>query len=195
MLVGILALQGDFTEHSRTVNLIDEDYILIKNSKQLKGIDALILPGGESSSMNIIQKNEDLFTSIKSLIQSGIPTLGTCAGAILLAKNIINDERINLNLLNITIERNAYGRQNESFEAYVGIEDMEKERVCFIRAPKITKVGENVSIISKLNNDIVGVTQENIVAYTFHPELSPSPNYLTWLKNFIYTGVNDVRSL
>ncbi len=195
MLVGILALQGDFTEHSRTVNLIDEDYILIKNSKQLKGIDALILPGGESSSMNIIQKNEDLFTSIKSLIQSGIPTLGTCAGAILLAKNIINDERINLNLLNITIERNAYGRQNESFEAYVGIEDMEKERVCFIRAPKITKVGENVSIISKLNNDIVGVSQENIVAYTFHPELSPSPNYLTWLKNFIYTGVNDVRSL
>ena len=195
MLVGILALQGDFAEHSRTVNLIDEDYILIKNSKQLKGIDALILPGGESSSMNIIQKNEDLFTAIKSLIQSGIPTLGTCAGAILLAKNIINDERINLNLLNITIERNAYGRQNESFEAYVGIEDMEKERVCFIRAPKITKVGENVSIISKLNNDIVGVSQENIVAYTFHPELSPSPNYLTWLKNFIYTGVNDVRSL
>ena len=195
MLVGILALQGDFTEHSRTINLIDEDYILIKNSKQLKGIKALILPGGESSSMNIIQKNEDLFTSIKSLIQSGIPTLGTCAGAILLSNNIVNDERINLNVLNITIERNAYGRQNESFEAYVGIEDMEKERVCFIRAPKITKVGENVSIISKLNNDIVGVSQENIVAYTFHPELSPSPNYLTWLKNFIYTGVNDVRSL
>ena len=195
MLVGILALQGDFTEHSRTINLIDEDYILIKNSKQLKGIKALILPGGESSSMNIIQKNEDLFTSIKSLIQSGIPTLGTCAGAILLADNIINDERINLNLLNITIERNAYGRQNESFEAYVGIEDMEKEKVCFIRAPKITNVGENVSIISKLNNDIVGVRQDNIVAYTFHPELSPSPNYLTWLKNFIYTGVNRVRSL
>ena len=195
MLVGILALQGDFTEHSRTINLIDEDYILIKNSKQLKGIKALILPGGESSSMNIIQKNEDLFTSIKSLIQSGIPTLGTCAGAILLAKNIINDERINLNLLNITIERNAYGRQNESFEAYVGIEDMEKEKVCFIRAPKITNVGENVSIISKLNNDIVGVRQDNIVAYTFHPELTPSPNYLTWLKNFIYIGANDVRSL
>ena len=195
MLVGILALQGDFTEHSRTINLIDEDYILIKNSKQLKGIKALILPGGESSSMNIIQKNEDLFTSIKSLIQSGIPTLGTCAGAILLADNIINDERINLNLLNITIERNAYGRQNESFEAYVGIEDMEKEKVCFIRAPKITNVGENVSIISKLNNDIVGVRQDNIVAYTFHPELTPSPNYLTWLKNFIYIGANDVRSL
>ena len=194
-MIGVLALQGDFTEHSRTINLIDEDYILIKNSKQLKGIKALILPGGESSSMNIIQKNEDLFTSIKSLIQSGIPTLGTCAGAILLADNIINDERINLNLLNITIERNAYGRQNESFEAYVGIEDMEKEKVCFIRAPKITNVGENVSIISKLNNDIVGVRQDNIVAYTFHPELSPSPNYLTWLKNFIYIGANDVRSL
>ena len=161
MLVGILALQGDFTEHSRTINLIDEDYILIKNSKQLKGIKALILPGGESSSMNIIQKNEDLFTSIKSLIQSGIPTLGTCAGAILLADNIINDERINLNLLNITIERNAYGRQNESFEAYVGIEDMEKEKVCFIRAPKITNVGENVSIISKLNNDIVNLKNKN----------------------------------
>ena len=144
MLVGILALQGDFAEHSETINLIGEEYRLIKNGSQLTNIDALILPGGESSSMNIIQQNEDLFSSIKNIIDNGVPTIGTCAGAILLARNISNDSRQNLNVLNVTIERNAYGRQNESFEDYVSIEDMDKEKVCFIRAPKITHVGDNV---------------------------------------------------
>ncbi len=195
MLVGILALQGDFAEHSETINLIGEEYRLIKNGSQLTNIDALILPGGESSSMNIIQQNEDLFSSIKNIIDNGVPTIGTCAGAILLARNLSNDSRQNLNVLNVTIERNAYGRQNESFEDYVSIEDMDKEKVCFIRAPKITHVGDNVRIISRLNNDIVGVLQNNIAAFTFHPELTPSPNYLNWLSNFLRTGANNVRAL
>ena len=195
MLVGILALQGDFAEHSETINLIGEEYRLIKNGSQLTNIDALILPGGESSSMNIIQQNEDLFSSIKNIIDNGVPTIGTCAGAILLARNLSNDSRQNLNVLNVTIERNAYGRQNESFEDYVSIEDMDKEKVCFIRAPKITHVGDNVRIISKLNNEIVGVLQNNIVAFTFHPELTPSPNYLNWLSNFLRTGASNVRTL
>ena len=195
MLVGILALQGDFAEHSETINLIGEEYILIKNGSQLTNIDALVLPGGESSSMNIIQQNEDLFSSIKNIIDNGVPTIGTCAGAILLARNISNDSRQNLNVLNVTIERNAYGRQNESFEDYVSIEDMDKEKVCFIRAPKITHVGDNVRIISRLNNEIVGVLQNNIAAFTFHPELTPSPNYLNWLSNFLRTGVSNVRTL
>ena len=195
MLVGILALQGDFAEHSETINLIGEEYRLIKNGSQLTNIDALILPGGESSSMNIIQQNEDLFSSIKNIIDNGVPTIGTCAGAILLARNLSNDSRQNLNVLNVTIERNAYGRQNESFEDYVSIEDMDKEKVCFIRAPKITHVGDNVRIISRLNNDIVGVLQNNIAAFTFHPELTPSPNYLNWLSNFLRTGASNVRTL
>tara|TARA_B100001123_G_scaffold277413_1_gene308598 strand:+ start:211 stop:798 length:588 start_codon:yes stop_codon:yes gene_type:complete len=195
LLVGILALQGDFAEHSETINLIGEEYRLIKNGSQLTNIDALILPGGESSSMNIIQQNEDLFSSIKNIIDNGVPTIGTCAGAILLARNLSNDSRQNLNVLNVTIERNAYGRQNESFEDYVSIEDMDKEKVCFIRAPKITHVGDNVRIISRLNNDIVGVLQNNIAAFTFHPELTPSPNYLNWLSNFLRTGANNVRAL
>ena len=195
MLVGILALQGDFAEHSETINLIGEEYRLIKNGSQLNNIDALILPGGESSSMNIIQQNEDLFSLIKNIIDNGVPTIGTCAGAILLARNLSNDIRQNLNVLNVTIERNAYGRQNESFEDYVSIEDMDKEKVCFIRAPKITHVGDNVRIISRLNNEIVGVLQNNIAAFTFHPELTPSPNYLNWLSNFLRTGASNVRAL
>ena len=195
MLVGILALQGDFAKHSETINLIGEEYRLIKNGSQLTNIDALILPGGESSSMNIIQQNVDLFSSIKNIIDDGLPTIGTCAGAILLARNLSNDNRQNLNVLNVTIERNAYGRQNESFEDYVSIEDMDKEKVCFIRAPKITHVGDNVRIISRLNDEIVGVMQDNIAAFTFHPELTPSPNYLNWLNNFLRTGANNVRTL
>ena len=185
MLVGILALQGDFQEHAHTVELLNLDYKLIKNDSDLDGISSIILPGGESTSMNIIQKNNNLFMEVKNLINRGLPTLGTCAGAILLSSTVINTEIEHLNVLNVTIERNAYGRQNESFEANVSIDSLPKEKYCFIRAPKFVNVGEEVEVIAKLNNEVVGVRQNNIVGFTFHPELTPSPNYLNWLSNFI----------
>ena len=195
MLIGILALQGDFYEHGKTVSLLGEQYKYVKSSNDLDGISGLILPGGESTAMNIIQKNENLFKNIIQMIKAGMPTLGTCAGAILLAKNIVNDDMSNLKLLDISIERNAYGRQNDSFEDLVSINHMSKEKYCFIRAPKIKSVGDNVEIIAKLNKEIVGVKQENIAAFTFHPELSPSPNYLSWLNNFLHKEERNVRAL
>ena len=191
MTTGILSLQGNFLDHTRSLELIKKDYILIKQKNDLKSIDSLILPGGESTSMIKIQSNNELFKELKILINDGIPTIGTCAGLILLAKDVVDGE-IALGLLDCVVERNAYGRQNESFEGLVNFLD-NSQMYCFIRAPKILKTGKKVKNIAFIDEEVVGVEQNNIAAFTFHPEFTNDKNYLSWLKYFIEEGKN-VRS-
>ena len=191
MTTGILSLQGNFLDHTRSLDLIKKDYILIKQKNDLKSIDSLILPGGESTSMIKIQSNNELFKELKILIKDGIPTIGTCAGLILLAKDVVDGE-IALGLLDCVVERNAYGRQNESFEGLVNFLD-NSQMYCFIRAPKILKTGKKVKNIAFIDEEVVGVQQNNIAAFTFHPEFTNDKNYLSWLKYFIEEGKN-VRS-
>ena len=192
MKTGVLALQGSFYDHVQSLELIDQDYVLIKDTSDLSNVNSLILPGGESTSMIKIQENNDLFSELKKLIESGIPTLGTCAGLILLAKDIIDGET-SLGVLNTVVERNAYGRQNQSFEGLVNLLG-NKEMYCFIRAPKILSYEDSVSPIATIDNEVVGVIENNIVGLSFHPELTNDKNYLSWLKFFIEEGKN-VRSL
>ena len=191
MTTGILSLQGNFLDHTRSLELIKKDYILIKQKNDLKSIDSLILPGGESTSMIKIQSNNELFKELKILIKDGIPTIGTCAGLILLAKDVVDGE-IALGLLDCVVERNAYGRQNESFEGLVNFLD-NSQMYCFIRAPKILKTGKKVKNIAFIDEEVVGVQQNNIAAFTFHPEFTNDKNYLSCLKYFIEEGKN-VRS-
>jgi len=191
MATGILALQGSFNDHRKSLDLIGRDHVLIKETNDLKNIDSLILPGGESTSMIKIQQDDELFISIKKLIKSGIPTLGTCAGLILLSKDVI-DGNISLGLMDCIIERNAYGRQNQSFEGLVKF-NKSTQRYCFIRAPKIVSTGSNIKNIAFLDEEIVGIKENNIVGLTFHPELTNDENYLSWLDVFILKG-NNVRS-
>ena len=191
MTTGILSLQGNFLDHTRSLELIKKDYILIKQKNDLKSIDSLILPGGESTSMIKIQSNNELFKELKILIKDGIPTIGTCAGLILLAKDVVDGE-IALGLLDCVVERNAYGRQNESFEGLLNFLD-NTQMYCFIRAPKILKTGKKVKNIAFIDEEVVGVQQNNIAAFTFHPEFTNDKNYLSWLKYFIEEGKN-VRS-
>ena len=191
MTTGILSLQGNFLDHTRSLELIKKDYILIKQKNDLKSIDSLILPGGESTSMIKIQSNNELFKELKILINDGIPTIGTCAGLILLAKDVVDGE-IALGLLDCVVERNAYGRQNESFEGLVNFLE-NTQMYCFIRAPKILKTGKKVKNIAFIDEEVVGVQQNNIAAFTFHPEFTNDKNYLSWLKYFIEEGKN-VRS-
>ena len=191
MTTGILSLQGNFLDHTKSLELIKKDYILIKQKNDLKSIDSLILPGGESTSMIKIQSNNELFKELKILIKDGIPTIGTCAGLILLAKDVVDGE-IALGLLDCVVERNAYGRQNESFEGLVNFLD-NSQMYCFIRAPKILKTGKKVKNIAFIDEEVVGVQQNNIAAFTFHPEFTNDKNYLSWLKYFIEEGKN-VRS-
>ena len=192
MTTGILSLQGNFLDHARSLELINKEYTLVKQLSDIKHIDSLILPGGESTSMIKIQSNNELFNKLKILIQDGIPTIGTCAGLILLAKDVIDGE-VALGVLDCVVERNAYGRQNESFEGLVNFLDS-SQMYCFIRAPKILKTGNKVKNIAYIDDEVVGVQQNNIVGFTFHPELTNDKNYLSWLKFFIEEGKN-VRSL
>ena len=192
MKTGVLALQGSFYDHVQSLESIDQDYVLIKDTSDLSNVSSLILPGGESTSMIKIQENNDLFTGLKKLIESGIPTLGTCAGLILLAKDVIDGET-SLGVLNTVVERNAYGRQNQSFEGLVNLLG-NKEMYCFIRAPKILSYEDSVTPIATIDNEVVGVIENNIVGLSFHPELTNDKVYLDWLSNFLKDGVN-VRSL
>ena len=192
MKTGVLALQGSFYDHVQSLKLIEQDYVLIKDTSDLSGVNSLILPGGESTAMIKIQENNDLFSGLKKLIESGIPTLGTCAGLILLAKDVIDGET-SLGVLNTVVERNAYGRQNQSFEGLVDLLG-NKEMYCFIRAPKILSYEDSVSPIATIENDVVGVIENNIVGLSFHPELTNDNLYLDWLSSFLKDGVN-VRSL
>ena len=191
MATGILALQGNFNDHRNSLDLIGREHVLVKETNDLKNIDSLILPGGESTSMIKIQEDEELFISIKKLIKSGIPTLGTCAGLILLSKDVI-DGNVSLGLLDCIVERNAYGRQNQSFEGLVQF-NSSSQMYCFIRAPKIISTGSNIEDIAFLDEEIVGIKENNIVGLTFHPELTNDENYLKWLEVFILKG-NNVRS-
>ncbi len=192
MKTGVLALQGSYFDHVKSLELIDKDYTLIKSAKDFDNIDSLILPGGESTAMMKIQKDGNLFEKIKIKINDGMPTLGTCAGLILLAKDIIDGES-SIACLNTVVERNAYGRQNESFEGLVEFND-NKEMYCFIRAPKIISYANSVNPIASIDDEIVGIHENNIVGLSFHPELTNDNVYLKWLKNFLKDGLN-VRTL
>ena len=187
MPVGVLALQGSFFDHIKSLKNIGLDYKLIKSPEDLDVVDSLILPGGESTAMRKINSFNNLLTNIDNLIKEGVPTLTTCAGTILVANKIIDGTPCIPNI-SITVHRNAYGRQNESFEGSVNFLD-NNDIYCFIRAPKIVDYDKReINILSTHMNEIVGVQQKNIVSFTYHPELTNDEYYLNWLKQFIQEG-------
>jgi len=187
MPVGVLALQGSFFDHIKSLKNIGLDYTLIKSPQDLDVVDSLILPGGESTAMRKIDSFNNLFSNIDNLIKEGVPTLTTCAGTILVANKIIDGTPCIPNI-SITVHRNAYGRQNESFEGSVKFLN-NNDIYCFIRAPKIVDYDKKeINVLSKHMDDIVGVQQKNVVSFTYHPELTNDEYYLNWLKQFIQEG-------
>jgi 5'-phosphate synthase pdxT subunit len=187
MPVGVLALQGSFFDHIKSLKYIGLDYTLIKSPEDLDVVDSLILPGGESTAMRKINSFNNLFSNIDNLIKEGVPTLTTCAGTILVANKVIDGSPCIPNI-SITVHRNAYGRQNESFEGSVKFLD-NNDIYCFIRAPKIVDYDKKeINVLSTHMDEIVGVQQKNVVSFTYHPELTNDEYYLNWLKQFIQEG-------
>ncbi len=187
MKVGVLALQGSFLDHCKSLDLCKLNYDLIKRIEDLENIDSLIIPGGESTSMKVIQREQNLFNEIDKLIKKGLPTLTTCAGTILLSKEVIDGETCIPNL-DIQIQRNAYGRQNQSFEGDVKFLN-NSDIYCFIRAPKILNIlSDSVKQIAFHNDEVVGVQQDNVVGLTYHPELTNDSFYIEWLKHYLKSG-------
>ncbi|HUX21600.1 MAG TPA: pyridoxal 5'-phosphate synthase glutaminase subunit PdxT [Spirochaetia bacterium] len=171
--VGILGLQGDFEKHFKVVERIGATPRIVVSPKEIEGIDSLIIPGGESTTMGKLMVNFRLLEPLRERVRSGMPVFGTCAGMILLATDILGSDQPRIGLLDVEVSRNAYGRQIESFEADVPVSFIpEPVRGVFIRAPKITRLGSGVETLGRFEEAPVLIRQKNILACSFHPELT-----------------------
>jgi pyridoxal 5'-phosphate synthase pdxT subunit len=174
--VGVLALQGDVREHARSLEACGAAVVNVRSPEDLAAVDALVLPGGESTTMGRLLRVFHLEQPLRERVAAGMPTLSTCAGLILLAREI-RDGRADqqpLGILDVAVRRNGYGRQLESFEADVALEPLGVAplRAVFIRAPRIEEVGANADIIARLDGEPVAVSQGPHLGLTFHPEMT-----------------------
>src|SRR6266404_8755299 len=172
--VGILAIQGDFAMHAKMLDRIGARWRLVKHASDLEHVSGLIMPGGESTTMLKFFEQEGIGPAIKKFAGEGNPIFGTCAGTILLAQEVLHPPQGRLSLMDITVERNAYGRQIDSSVQQGDcpqISDHPIEMV-FIRAPIIRRVGESVRVLGRCQSLPVLVEQGNLLAATFHPELT-----------------------
>ncbi len=172
MKIGVLAVQGSFKEHIKMLRKCNVDFKEVKLPSDLNDIDGLILPGGESTAMSKLMQKYKLDKEIKKRHNEGMPIFGTCAGTILMAKEIINYKQTSPGLMNISVRKNAYGRQADSFEADIEINNLGKFKGVFIRAPVIENIYNGVEVLSEFNGKAVLVRNGNLLAATFHPELT-----------------------
>ncbi len=173
MKVAVLALQGAFVEHEKMLEELGAEHFQIRQKQDLnREFDGIIIPGGESTVMAKLLKDLDLFDDIKGMIQKGMPVFGTCAGLILLSKEIKDEETYGFGTMNIVTRRNAYGRQLGSFYTETDFKGIGKVPMTFIRAPYILETGENVEVLATADNNIVAARQGNQLVTAFHPELT-----------------------
>ncbi len=175
MKIGVLALQGAFVEHMQTLRAMGVEAVEVRLPSDLEGVSGLIIPGGESTTMRHLIERWGLRQPILDLAASGAPLFGTCAGMIVMARHIDGDEGAVLPLLDVTVERNAFGRQLDSFEAQLDVPILGSQPVhaVFIRAPVIARTGPAVDVLARLEDGrIVAVRERNVLATSFHPELA-----------------------
>jgi 5'-phosphate synthase pdxT subunit len=170
--IGVLALQGAVAEHIRMIELAGAQGVAVKKVEQLAELDGLIIPGGESTTIGKLMREYGFIEEIRAFSAMRKPIFGTCAGMILIADEIVGQDA-HLNLMNIKVARNAFGRQRESFEVDLSVKGIrDTVRAVFIRAPLIAEVGHQVEVLSTYNGQIVAAKQDNLLACSFHPELT-----------------------
>ncbi|MEM3420817.1 MAG: pyridoxal 5'-phosphate synthase glutaminase subunit PdxT [Candidatus Hadarchaeum sp.] len=184
MRIGVIGLQGAVSEHIEAVKRalagsgLRGEAIWVARPQQLEGVDGIIIPGGESTTIGKLMKITEIFDIVKRLAESGVPVLGTCAGMVVLAKRgdeqVMRTKQPLLGLMDISVVRNAFGRQRESFEADIQIRILDERPFpgVFIRAPAVKEVWGDAEVIAEFMGKIVGVKQKNIIAVAFHPELT-----------------------
>jgi 5'-phosphate synthase pdxT subunit len=191
-VIGVLALQGAFAVHAECVESLGVSVLEVRTPHQLDQVDALVMPGGESSTMSQLLLSSGLFDLIAQRIANGMPTFGTCAGMILLASEVLDgrpDQR-NFGAIDISVRRNAFGRQIDSFETAIDTPFGEFHGV-FIRAPRIERTGPAVEVIGRLGDEPVLVRQGNVLAASFHPELAGDAR----LHEFFVTTMATARKV
>ena len=172
MKVGVLALQGDFREHGLVLRDLGVEPVEVRTAEQLNEVQALIIPGGESTTIGKLARSHDLVEPIRERASTGMPVMGTCAGMIVMAAAVEDGEPL-LSLMDVTVRRNAYGRQVDSFESDVDVEGIEDPvRAVFIRAPWVERMGDGVRVLAEHGGRPVVLEQDNLVAAAFHPELA-----------------------
>lgn len=175
MRIGVLALQGAFAAHAAMVESIGHPVTEVRVPEDLLHVDALILPGGESTTMSYLLESSGLFEPIEERLAEGMPAFGTCAGMILLAKSIADgtsDQR-SFGAIDIDVRRNAYGRQVDSFETAIAIQGLDEPfHAMFIRAPQVVRCGSSVSVLAALDEDVVFARSGSVFVASFHPELT-----------------------
>jgi len=196
--IGILALQGAFVEHEAMVRRLGAQAVQVRKPEQLAGLDGLIIPGGESTTMGLVAERWGLVEPLRAWVRSGKPTWGTCAGMIMLADRATGQKEGGQTLLgglDVTVNRNYFGRQNESFETWLRVPALGEApiRAVFIRAPAIIETGDSVEVLATVpgrgEDVIAAVRQDNILATAFHPELTDD---LRWHALFLAMVENPV---
>lgn len=194
--IGALALQGDFREHLATVRRLGAAGVEVRTPDELAHVDALIIPGGESTTIGKLAELYEMMEPIRARVRSGMPILGTCAGMIVLASGTTGSEQPQLGLLDVVVERNAFGRQVDSFEADLVVAGRpEPVHAVFIRAPWIHKAGAGVEVLASVADPATGeerpvvVRQGDVLATSFHPELTPE----TWVHELLIDAVAAAR--
>src|SRR5436305_3908641 len=178
MVVGVLALQGDFEAHCAMLVRLGAEARLVRTPRDLEGLDGIVIPGGESTTMTLGIEREGLAEPLRELISAGAPVLGTCAGLIML-------DRDHLDLLDVRAQRNAFGGQVRSFEADLPLDGLAEGegamRAVFIRAPWVDEVGDGVEVLAEIDGHPVAVREGNVLAVAFHPELTEDARLHEWL--------------
>ena len=199
MKVGVLALQGDFDRHRKALARVRAgeagetvESVEVRKITELDGLDGLIIPGGESTTLLKLMDHFGFWPAMERFHRSGRPIFGTCAGAILVSHDVENPTQRSLDFIDIGVERNAYGRQRESFEAWSEADLGAKRDIemVFIRAPRIRRVGEGVTVLARHKDEPVMVRQGNVLVATFHPELTDDPS----VHEYFCAMVRDARA-
>ncbi|UCD54433.1 MAG: pyridoxal 5'-phosphate synthase glutaminase subunit PdxT [Dehalococcoidia bacterium] len=193
MRIGVLAAQGAFAEHIAALHRLEVEASPVRLPSELGGLDGLIIPGGESTSISKLMVDYRLADTIRNLAESGLPIFGTCAGMILLAKEISDSDVRPLGLMDITARRNAFGRQKDSFETELSIPALGEKPFpgVFIRAPLIEQVNSDVEILASLDNGTgVAARQGMLLACAFHPELTDDPRFHQYFLDIVAEGAN-----
>ncbi|SEC31508.1 pyridoxal 5'-phosphate synthase glutaminase subunit PdxT [Paenibacillus sp. GP183] len=171
--IGVLALQGAVAEHIRGIEQAGGEGVVVKRTEQLDDVQGMIIPGGESTTIGKLMRTYGFIEAMKQFSDKGKPIFGTCAGLIIIAKEISGQDDAHLKLMDMTVARNAFGRQRESFETDLPVKGIdERVRAVFIRAPLIEKVGDSVEVLSTYQGQIVAARQDHLLAASFHPELT-----------------------
>ncbi|MFD9627151.1 pyridoxal 5'-phosphate synthase glutaminase subunit PdxT [Peribacillus muralis] len=190
--IGVLGLQGAVEEHVNQIDSSGVQAIIVKKPSQLNEIDGLIIPGGESTTMRKLMDRYGFMEPIKTFFEQKKPIFGTCAGMVLAANKLSGDEKAYLELMDISVKRNGFGRQRDSFEADLSINGMEETfKAVFIRAPYADGVGVDVEILAEYDNKVVAAKQEHVLVSAFHPELTGDDRFMKIFIDMVKASLKE----